>query len=185
MFMECQQAKNHFRQEMRRRRQMVSQERKMQAAILGTTDLLQMTPQDGFVLSYASFGNEFSTWRLNLDWIKAGKLVLPRVCGDYLKLYCVKSVIDGLERNTWGILEPIPSRCDCISPEDVSLAIIPGLAFDRAYNRLGYGKGYYDRFLCQLPDHTEVVGLGFKEQFCGDLLPTSETDIPVKDLALY
>ena len=48
----------------------------------------------------------------------------------------------------YGILEPINTK-ETANPQDIDLAIIPGLAFDRSGNRLGQGKGYYDRFLAE------------------------------------
>lgn len=67
------------------------------------------------------------------------------------------------------------SKVDCI--------LVPGLGFDREKYRLGYGKGYYDRFLAQVGE-IPTIGVGFKEQFCEELLPRDPWDIPVKELLL-
>ncbi len=63
----------------------------------------------------------------------------------------------------FGILEPAVSTAT-ISPQDINCVIVPGIAFDRRGARLGFGKGYYDRFLCRLPATTHVCGLAFSLQ---------------------
>jgi 5-formyltetrahydrofolate cyclo-ligase len=57
----------------------------------------------------------------------------------------------------------------------VDLVFVPGLAFDRRGHRLGYGHGYFDRFLAKLPDATPTVGLAFRFQLL-DRLPVSTHD---------
>lgn len=54
-----------------------------------------------------------------------------------------------LPKNSWGIPEPTPQeqRVNCFEVGGLDLIIMPGLAFDKQGNRIGYGKGYYDRFL--------------------------------------
>jgi 5-formyltetrahydrofolate cyclo-ligase len=56
---------------------------------------------------------------------------------------------ESLEKNSWGIPEPKLSdkRLDCFQAGGLDLIVMPGLAFDKEQNRIGYGKGYYDRFL--------------------------------------
>ena len=66
-----------------------------------------------------------------------------------------------------------------ILPEQIAVVLVPGLAFDRLGNRLGRGKGYYDRFLRRLPENILTIGLTFggtlREQ-----IPYGEQDCPVK-----
>lgn len=63
----------------------------------------------------------------------------------------------------FGIPEPAASTA-IISPDDIHCVMVPGIAFDRRGTRLGFGKGYYDRFLCRLPATTHVCGLAFSLQ---------------------
>ncbi len=63
----------------------------------------------------------------------------------------------------FDIPEPAVSTA-IIPPEDINCVMVPGLAFDRRGARLGFGKGYYDRFLCRLPATTHVCGLAFSVQ---------------------
>lgn len=62
-----------------------------------------------------------------------------------------------LQSGSFGIWEPDPSRCRRAFPDESTLCLVPGLAFDREGYRLGFGKGYYDRFLAHFPGRT--VGL--------------------------
>ena len=62
----------------------------------------------------------------------------------------------------FGIPEPVGAAI--ISPGDIDCVMVPGIAFDRRGARLGFGKGYYDRFLCRLPATTHVCGLAFSMQ---------------------
>ncbi|MDR0327856.1 MAG: 5-formyltetrahydrofolate cyclo-ligase [Planctomycetaceae bacterium] len=66
-----------------------------------------------------------------------------------------------------------------ILPEQIDVVLVPGLAFDRLGNRLGRGKGYYDRFLRRLPASTLTVGLAWESMLC-DHIPHDENDCPVK-----
>ena len=76
----------------------------------------------------------------------------------------------------FGMAEPAPDL-PIIPPGEVQLALVPGLAFDRLGRRLGYGGGYFDRFLC---DFTGVsLGVIF-QALLFDHLPCCEHDVPVK-----
>ena len=68
-----------------------------------------------------------------------------------------------LKPGRFGILEPAAGTA-VISPDDIDCVLVPGIAFDGRGARLGFGKGYYDRFLCQLPAATHLCGLAFALQ---------------------
>ena len=68
-----------------------------------------------------------------------------------------------LKPGRFGILEPA-NGTTVISPNDIDCVLVPGVAFDNRGARLGFGKGYYDRFLCRLPAATHVCGLAFSLQ---------------------
>ena len=95
---------------------------------------------------YASFGSDVDTWSILEQALVAGKQVaLPRVEGKEIRFYSIKGRQD-LQTGTWGIMEP---RAHCRPAEQADLMIMPGLGFDEARHRLGYGGGYYlCRCLC-------------------------------------
>jgi 5-formyltetrahydrofolate cyclo-ligase len=87
-------------------------------------------------------------------------LVVPRVTDGDIVLYTISS-LDEVACGSFGVYEPTP-RGPHVAPDTVDLFIVPGLAFDRTGNRLGWGRGYYDRLL----KHVTVpkIGLAFSCQ---------------------
>ena len=83
--------------------------------------------------------------------------------------------LNDLSVGAYGIREPSASA-QRVTITDKTLCIVPALAFDISGNRLGYGKGYYDRFLQGFAGTS--IGITFNELLC-DSLPTQSTDIPV------
>ena len=77
-----------------------------------------------------------------------------------------------LEKNKWGVLEPTGGQE--VSPESLQLVIVPMVAADEHCNRIGYGEGFYDRFLSKV--HCPKIGLIF-EQNVVEQLPTEDFDI--------
>lgn len=81
-----------------------------------------------------------------------------------------------LIKNKWNITEPATG--EAVSPEIIDVVLIPLLAFDKQGNRLGYGKGFYDRFLSQCPQ-AKKVGVSFFEP--EDIIPADKFDIPLDE----
>ncbi len=101
------------------------------------------------VFTYVSTDIEVDTREIIKRALLDGKTVAVPKCVDGTRLmdfYVIKSFSD-LESGAFGVLEPIPDKCEKITDFSKGLCIVPALAFDRAGYRLGYGKGYYDRFL--------------------------------------
>lgn len=94
------------------------------------------------VMSYMSFKNEVDTHRINEAIISTGKkLILPRV-KDRENMEAVEYTGEFL-KGSLGIDEPAGKSYE----GDIDLVIVPGIVFDRSGNRIGFGRGYYDRFL--------------------------------------
>ena len=122
---------------------------------------------------YRSFGSEADTSRIAAELMRRGKTVFyPRVCKADMELV---RWTEGQEfvRNRWGIEEPV-GRAEKIKP---AVCILPFLAADRQFHRLGYGGGFYDRFLAKYPNITTVTLL--PEKLCVDKLPHEDFDIPL------
>jgi 5-formyltetrahydrofolate cyclo-ligase len=81
-----------------------------------------------------------------------------------------------LESVFYGLLEPIVSETNTVSSGEIDLVVVPGLAFDENGYRLGFGGGYYDRFLANY--HGKTISLAFKDQIVSDI-PIESHDIPV------
>ena len=142
------------------------------------------------VLSFVSYGTEIKTNQL-LDIIlnENKMLCLPRTENEKMEFYYINSDEDFSEQTEigeYGITVPKSNqdKLDINSIPDKTLIIIPGLAFDEQGNRLGKGKGYYDKFLAELLSTSEkekilgIVGYCYDFQII-DKVITEPNDIPV------
>ena len=116
------------------------------------------------VFVFISYRSEVDTKGIIEDILADGKkLLVPLVKGSQMIAVEVKG-IDDLESNKMGILEPKSGE----EVTDVDLTITPGLAFDKAGYRLGYGGGYYDKFFAKVD--TIRMGIGYYDQFVESLV---------------
>lgn len=132
------------------------------------------------VCSYISIRSEMPTPGIILRALESGKkVIVPKVFGDALRFFEIRSLTDDLERGTFGVLEPVVSRCAETPVEEAGLCLIPGVVFDEHGNRIGYGKGYYDRFLRRLPPGVPTLGMAYDCQVLAEI-PSDPTDVPVR-----
>ena len=103
---------------------------------------------DGVLLAFVSKDIEVDTSRIIAEAFADGKTVAVPRCdkeSNTIGCYVIKS-LDDLEKGFYGLLEPKP-YCERVEDYSSALCMVPGLVFDREGYRLGFGKGYYDRFL--------------------------------------
>lgn len=83
------------------------------------------------------------------------QVAVPRCVPDTydMEFYYITS-LDDLGKGTFGVLEPDSSKCRLVPADTLGLCVVPGLSFDAQGYRLGYGKGYYDRFLAEFKGDT-------------------------------
>jgi 5-formyltetrahydrofolate cyclo-ligase len=128
------------------------------------------------IMFFASFRSEVDTVPMIRKALAEGKrVVLPKVKGKNLALFEIREFDKDIHAGAWGIPEPHENKPAFLA--DVELIIVPGLAFDERGNRLGYGKGYYDKLLSAFPKTT--AALAFEAQIVPEV-PVTEHDIPVK-----
>ena len=134
----------------------------------------------GTLLLYYPLADEVDVRPLIKDAYKNGKKVLlPVVKGDELELHLYEGE-SSLREGAFGIMEPTGALFAPENYDEIELAIIPGMAFDRAGHRLGRGKGYYDRLLPQLKT-ARLTGICFPFQHL-DEVPAEVHDIPVHEV---
>jgi 5-formyltetrahydrofolate cyclo-ligase len=136
------------------------------------------------ILFYASLTKEVDTDIMIKDAQEQGKTIaLPVVEEGEKKIipYLVSDFDSRFVIGAYGIREPDKEFSEPISIDALDLVIVPGIAFDREGNRLGRGKGYYDRFLKILPKHVLTIGLAFDFQIVCNL-PHSSVDSPVNKI---
>lgn len=142
---------------------------------------LDMFKSCGDIFLYYNYGTEVSTAEILKESLHLGKKVAYPKCADKdgnMEFYYIDSVSE-LYEGMYGIYEPEYSVSKTAIPSDDSLIIVPGLAFDMYGYRLGYGKGYYDRYLSLYPCKT--VGISFSECLCKKL-PHSDYDFKINCL---
>lgn len=169
-------AKKSIREEMLSRRKCLgtaacmSLSLRIQQRLMATAEYLAA---DTLAL-YSPILNEVFTEEIFHDAIRRGKrAVYPRVGETGLEFVQVQSRRE-LRRGAFGILEP--SGVDPVPLREIGLLVVPGVAFDRAGYRLGYGKGFYDRALHRREERGSLVGLGFEFQLIS-MLPTETHDV--------
>lgn len=126
------------------------------------------------ILLYYSLPDEVQTHNFIERWKEEKRIILPVVVGPTeleLRYYTGKQ---DLAKGAFGIEEPIGKVFDAFN--EIDLAIIPGVGFDTNGNRLGRGKGYYDRLLPKI--NAPKIGICFRFQLASEI-PTDCYDCPM------
>ncbi len=130
------------------------------------------------IFAFVSKGIEVETGKIISGALADGKSVAVPLCdmeNTEIDFYYINSR-DDLTDGVFGLLEPDVSKCAKAKPDDADICIVPGLVFDREGYRLGFGKGFYDRFL------GDFCGLTVALCYCAcisDELPRGYYDRPV------
>lgn len=132
------------------------------------------------IATYLSFPHEFQTARLIEQAQKDGKTILIPKTYPQGKMDFVLYEPKKLERNSFGLLEP-QGDFTIIETSKIDLIHVPGLAFNPSGYRVGYGGGYYDRYLEHFSGHTISTLYPCQIQ---DFQPDSH-DIPVEEVLIY
>jgi 5-formyltetrahydrofolate cyclo-ligase len=131
------------------------------------------------ILLFLSTSGEIDTIPLleaAASWGK--KVFVPRTEGERLMFYRVRSAAEPWKTGPFGIREP-PDQAESLESRDFpALAVVPGLAFDPAGNRLGRGKAYYDRFFAEKNGPCFKIGLCTDPQILSRL-PADSWDVPM------
>jgi 5-formyltetrahydrofolate cyclo-ligase len=177
-------AKRALRRSMRRRRESMSPERAAIAArevadrFLALPACRQVIARGGLVALYAAMRNEIDPAPIGEALAEAGvTLAYPRVVRGVRRLtfHRVTSPAE-MEIGTFGIPEP-PHGAPVAPTRRIDLFVVPGLAFDRDGNRLGWGMGHYDATLSENPE-ARRVGLAYESQIV-DSVPRGPHDLPM------
>lgn len=147
------------------------------SSIMSTLFMLPEFEQARVVFFYASFRSEVETIPSINSALKQGKrVILPVVLKKdrRLALYEI-STLEELVSGYMGIPEPFHNEKEETALKDIDLIIIPGAAYDRRGSRIGYGGGYYDRFLVRMDRDVPIAAPAYKEQIV-DEIPTEPHD---------
>ena len=166
--------KNEIRQQIQELKKQLSEGQKVQAAdsVFNKIELLPEFKSAKKILMYWSITDELPTHKFVEKWSAEKEILLPSVVDDdiVIKKYSAK---ENLKRGNLGIYEP---ETDGLYVGKIDIAIVPGVAFDLKMNRLGRGKGYYDRFFNDV--ETQNWGVGYDFQVVSSV-PANDDDKPM------
>lgn len=134
------------------------------------------------LLIFVSYGSEIDTSDIIEEALRKGKKVyVPKVEGDVMQFYRIHSLSE-LVAGYKGIMEPTGASKRYeeevrLAKKERALMLMPGAAFDVYRNRIGYGKGFYDKYLADKEElQIYTIGIGFSQQVVEEI-PAEETDI--------
>ncbi len=148
-------------------------------AVLERLICLGPVQRASMVMAYLSFKSEVVTDGLIIWGLKGGKrIAVPRCDPESRELTpCLIGGLDEVESGHYGIREPKAQHCRTVPAGAIDAVIVPAVAFDRQGYRIGYGGGYYDRFLKQAPRAVRI-GIAYACQIV-DRIPAADHDIPM------
>lgn len=162
------------------------------ATILDSSTIImtKIEKMDNFITSnmvmcYIDFGNEVKTKDFIRKCLALKKRTLVPIILKYpngrkeMKASELYDLDNDVESGTMGILEPKPDHRRFIDPAEIDFFVVPGLAFDKAKNRLGYGAGFHDIMFKLLREDCITAAVSFDFQVF-DRIPVKDYDIPVK-----
>ncbi len=127
------------------------------------------------ILFYMPIRNEVDTADMIREALKKKNVALPVTdTGNHRLIISRISSIEKMKQGAYGI--PEPRKISELEPGDIDLVIVPGVAFDRRGGRIGFGKGYYDRFLYRLD--IPRIALAYSFQVL-DEVPVQDHDVKV------
>lgn len=129
------------------------------------------------IYCYIDFRKEVGTRQIIEEaWHLKKRVAVPRIQASEMNFFYIDSFSE-LEHGCFGVLEPTGNE---IAEGKQVLVIMPGVAFDRARNRIGYGKGYYDKFLNKYPEY-HTLALAFECQMVNNI-PSDLFDVKPKQI---
>ncbi len=169
--------KKALRKEVRAAKQAVPLEEKIARSrgIFEQVEALPQFAQAHTILLYWSMDDEVATHAFVEKWYRDKVLLLPCVEGDDLVLRRYTGADCMQAGPQFGIGEPTGPVFD--QTEEIEMIVVPGVAFDRQCNRMGRGRGFYDRLLKSTPNAFKV-GVAFRFQLF-DTIPVEAFDVPM------
>lgn len=169
--------KKALRQEIRQQKRAMTEEQIVSASerlgkLLVESPLYQ---QAKTIYGYLPYNQEVRTTPMLQRALSEGKrIAVPKIFGDEMKFIYLDD-LSKVEKGYSGIPEPIEDGP--VAEDKTALVLMPGLAFDKQGHRVGYGGGFYDKFLAAEPEHP-TLALCYAFQLLPEL-ETEEYDIPV------
>lgn len=131
------------------------------------------------IMVYLDFKSEVKTDLIINYCFEHNKQVYIPICIPETHELCISRItnLNELQKGHFGIREPMAEFIRLSDSRLIDLVLVPGVAFDAAGNRIGYGAGYYDRFMKRLRSGAVKAALAYTFQIV-DAIPSDEYDIP-------
>lgn len=176
-------AKKEIREKIRRKLKAQGQRKRSEQSrrIHKSLFRLDLFKKSKCLLIYLSLPEEVDTLRVIKRCLSMGKrVVVPKmnVRRGVLELREVTNLERDVEKGVYGVVEPRPRSTRRVSPQKIDCMILPGLAFDAGGNRLGRGRGFFDKLLNRIKPGIPRIALAFPFQIM-DRLPVESHDRPV------
>lgn len=127
------------------------------------------------IMFFVSFNSEVNTHNMIRNSLKNKTVIVPKVVQNEIEPSVIIDFDNLIPSGKFGIFEPIEAMK--IAYKNINLVLVPGIAFDKEGHRIGFGFGYYDKFLRKVPKAIKI-GLCFDFQVV-DKVPREEHDVPV------
>ena len=165
----------------RKRQYSSSQLEELSLSVLSRLNNIEQLAAAQTVLMYYSLPDEVNTHQYIDHLIRQGKRVLlPEVIDSEHMVIREYTGKQDLKEGSFHIMEPIGAIFPEEKYKEIEVGIIPGMSFDGKGNRLGRGKGYYDRFLKKVPDMYKIgICFDFQKE---ESIPTEDTDIKMNEI---
>ncbi|HBN83839.1 MAG TPA: 5-formyltetrahydrofolate cyclo-ligase [Clostridiales bacterium] len=142
------------------------------------------------VMSYMDFRNEVPVNLLNKSCLSEGKNLLLPYCVDQERMVAVsaEALPDGNDKDRYGIRVPGQAMGRIVRPETIDLIIVPSVVYNRQCYRIGYGKGFYDRFLSSVRPDCIKIGVAYELQIVNDHFQEDydiPTDVLISEKKVY
>ncbi|MCD8329496.1 MAG: 5-formyltetrahydrofolate cyclo-ligase [Lachnospiraceae bacterium] len=173
--------KSEIRRECRARRTAQFEEMRQEKSrrICEYIEKLPLYRESRIIYAYISTQGEVDLSSLIEDaWARGLEVAVPRVHGETMDFYQITSW-DDLEEGSFHIREP-REGCPLVTEREPVLFLVPGVAYDTEGFRVGYGGGFYDRYLAAYPMHV-TIGVGFDFQIYPEV-PREETDCAMREI---
>ena len=140
------------------------------AAICRTLLSTQEVDNASVVALFVSLADEPETGEIIAELAKTKRVVVPRIEGEEMEFY---DIAEGVSEGAFGILEPLATIP--VEPGKIDVMVVPGVAFTKEGERLGRGKGFYDKYLSRKGFRAHTIGICYPCQVV-DFLPIEEHD---------
>ena len=174
--------KEIFRKKILEKRQSMSKNDVMSKSIIIIKSLMSTDFYNSSqaIMTYVSFRNEVRTIDLINQALNNKRVIIPKTIPETkeIELSELRDLERDLDTGVYGVLEPKKDFIRPVSNDIIDLVIVPGAAFDLKGNRIGYGAGYYDKFLSKLDKSIPKIALAFDFQIMENV-HSHEYDVPM------